>query len=143
MAAEQLTRSKEANAKAIAEYQGAGQGQMLGTPDKAVYKFGPSKWDVTAARKAWPGKCVPAICADSCRKGHGYGMQACPANGEDGHCDGGAAHTLNKGMPKPNTFKINSPEPGKGKGKGNDAGKGKGRPGGGRGKSGAKKQRQK
>ena len=143
LAAEQLAKTKESNAKAIAAYESAGQGQMLGTPEKAVYKFGPTKWDVTAARKAWPGKCVPAICADSCKKGHGYGMQACPADGEDGHCDSGAAHKLDKGMPKPATFRIGTPEAGKGKGKAKDAGKGKGRPSGGRGNAGAKKQRRK
>ena len=108
---------------------------MTGTADAAVFRFGQSSWNATEAAKAWPGKCVPWHCAESC--GKGLGAKACPEHDHPDHVAGGAAHTLDEGMPRPSKFNLRDAsrkrpldgKGGSGKGKG---GRGKGK--GGRGK---------
>ena len=131
-AAAQQTTNRQKNAERQAAYESAGQGKMTGAAGEAVFQFGPSKWDATAAAKAWPGKCVPFHCAETC--GKGYGWTACPAQGEPGHEEDGDAHKLDADMPRPSKFNLNGrarreaagKDSGRGGGKGGKGGKGKG-----------------
>ena len=128
-------KQKRADAERLQRYESAGAGEMTGTADAAVFRFGQSSWNATEAAKAWPGKCVPWHCAESC--GKGLGAKACPEHDHPDHVAGGAAHTLDEGMPRPSKFNLRDAsrkrpldsKGGSGKGKG---GRGKGK--GGRGK---------
>ena len=110
--AERAADQNKAREDKHALYVAAGQGTLQGPADAQTWTLGPAKFNMTEARKAYPGKCVLAILANSL----GYDAksrlqlvaQVC-RSGAEAHPHGCPEHTINLDTDKkPQEFRVNS-----------------------------------